>query len=154
MSTKKKIHVVDDFVETCATAFRDSGGRVTETRLSVVRCLSNSEVPLTAKEIFDRLEKKIKIDQVSIYRILEAMLALGLVHQVFPGGGFVPCHHTSCDLTHHILTRCTACNAIEEIHVPVEKVEPLVTFLKSKKKFYPDEHYIQLNGLCEGCKER
>lgn len=148
----KQLPILDNFIEACSNAFRESGGRVTETRLAVVRCLANSQQPLTAKEIFDKLDRKSKIDQVSVYRILEALLELDLVHQVFPSGGYIPCHHTSCEQSFHILTRCSSCNAIEESHVPADKVEPLVSYLKNKKKFYPDVHVIQINGLCVSCK--
>lgn len=151
---KKNLHVLNDFIESCTAAFRDSGGRVTETRLSVVRCLAQSAVPLTAKEIFEMIDKKMKIDQVSVYRILEALSDLDLVHQVFPGGGYIPCHHTSCEETYHILTCCTVCDAIEETHVPSDRLEPLLSFLKNKKKFYPDEHVFQLNGICGSCRAK
>lgn len=150
---KRKLNVLGDFTKACLDALRDGGGRVTGARLAIIECIANTKLPLTAKELYENLQDKTKVDQVSVYRTLETLLELDLIHQVFPSGGYIPCFHLSCEQSYHILTRCSQCNSIEEMHIPVDKVEPLINFLKSKKKFYPDTHLIQINGVCSDCKK-
>ena len=146
---------IEQFLETCKVALRKTGARVTQPRLSVIRCLATAGKPLSARELFEQIEKDQslgKVDQVSVYRILEALSELELVHQVFPSGGYLPCFHRDCRATLHVLIRCSACEHIEEIDIPQETLAPMIWYLQNERGFYPDEHVFQMNGLCSKCR--
>jgi len=88
-----------EFEELCVNALRSSGGRVTDARRAVIHCLATATSAVSAKHVISKIEKSSKlpdIDQVSVYRILDTLVELGLVHRVFPSGDFIPCRHSHC----------------------------------------------------------
>jgi Fur family ferric uptake transcriptional regulator len=154
MALKVLSNDLEQYEQACTAALRGSGARVTKPRLAVIHCLATAIRPLTARELFEELQRTNEVrgvDQVSIYRILEALRELGLVHQVFPSGGFLPCFHHSCTSQLHVLIRCSQCERIEELDVPQETLAPIIWYLKNNKGFQPDEHLFQMNGLCQQC---
>jgi len=144
------------FLDSCVSLLRKDGSRITQPRLLVINCLGRSDSPLTAREVHEIISKDKKasnIDQVSVYRILEALLKLELVHQVFPSGGYLACFHIKCGAAVHVLTRCSSCEQIEELDLPQEAIAPILRYLKTKQHFQPDSHLFQMNGLCSECRE-
>lgn len=155
MESSSTIHAA--YEKACTEALRASGARITKPRIAVIRCLADASNPLTARELFEQLKAQPdlqSVDQVSVYRILEALSELGLVHQVFPSGGYLPCLHQHCGAQLHVLTRCSNCEHIEELDVPQETLAPIVWFLKNNSGFQPDEHLFQMNGLCRRCQSK
>lgn len=148
---------VESFLTACKRALRETGARVTQPRISVIRCLAEAAEPLSAREVFERISRDreaANVDQVSVYRILEALSELGLIHQVFPSGGYLPCFHQNCSSTLHVLIRCTSCERVDELDVPQETLAPMVWYLRNEQDFYPDEHLFQMNGLCAACRQK
>jgi len=142
------------YKEICVETLREGGARVTQPRLAVIDCLASATHPLSPKQILDSIEKNKTtpdIDKVSVYRILEMMLKLDLVHQVGPEGKFIACKHIDCSLALHILTRCTVCGTTTENDVPDEVLAPMRWYLNEKLKFEPKEHFIQVDGRCSIC---
>ena len=143
-----------DYIENCETALKDSGARITKPRRAVIRCLSSADGALTPREILEVILKDKEsedIDQVSVYRILETLSSLGLVHQVFPSGGYIACFHIRCDKKHHVLIRCSSCETTSELDVPEETLSPMFWFLEKEVGFSPTGHVFQVNGYCKDC---
>lgn len=142
------------FVETSLDVLRSLGARVTKTRSAVLQALSSTKKPLSARELFELVSKSKdagKIDQVTVYRILETLEEFGLIHRVFPSGGYLPCFHQNCGDSLHILIRCSSCEDITELDVPQETLAPMLWHLKEKHGFLPNAHFFQINGLCSPC---
>ena len=142
------------FVDRCSETLRTSGARVTKTRLAVVRAMSEAKKPLSATklyEVFSENKSLGKIDQVTIYRVLETLKELGLVHQVFPSGGYLPCFHQHCGDAMHVLVRCSSCEEVTELDVPQETLAPMFWYLNGEHGFSADEHLFQINGKCSSC---
>jgi len=142
------------YKEMCIELLRDSGARVTQPRLAVIECLADARHPLSPKQILTKIKQNsdvADIDKVSVYRILEALLKLDLVHQVSPEGKFIACKHIDCSLALHILTRCTVCGNTTENDVPDQVLAPMRWYLQEKLKFEPKEHFIQVDGRCGVC---
>ncbi len=134
-------------------ALKEANLRITKPRLAVIECLANSEIPLSPKSIFDSVLKKggLKIDQVSVYRILEAFNQLNLIHQVFPSGDYLPCT-TRCDLnSNHIILNCTKCGKVTEIHLDWNYIHKIFENVKNKFNFEPTNQMLQIDGLCALC---
>lgn len=143
------------YLNDCTAALKASGGRITQPRLSVLTCLALASRPLSVREILAALKKDPRarsVDKVSVYRILEALLKLDLVHQIFPSGGFVACAHSRCKGTVHVITRCSRCENTEELDLPESIVEPVLWFLAKEKSFESDRHAFQINGMCAKCR--
>ena len=118
----------------------------------MIEILSDISSPMTAREVFEKSKaSKVKLDKVTVYRVLERFEDLGLIHQIFPSGGYVPCFHKDCSSSHHILMHCLVCENILEIDVPEDTIEPIAGHLKKEYKFTLDENHFQLNGVCGSC---
>jgi Fe2+ or Zn2+ uptake regulation protein len=145
-----------NYLEDCKRALKAAGARVTKPRISVILCLSAASKPLSARDVFEQISERsdlVAVDQVTIYRILEMLSDLGLVHQVFPTGGYMACFHSKCFHAQHVLTRCVKCESIDEIDIPQESVAPMLWYLKNQLGFEADEHVFQMNGVCANCEK-
>ena len=140
-----------NYIEICTDTFRNNGGRLTTSRLLVVKVLADSKKPLSAKQIFEKLDKKKLIDKASVYRTIDLLLELDLIHQIFPEGGFVACFHSSCSAKVHVLISCKICDAIEEIHIPNNAIDPLLNHIFTENKFKIDKDHFQISGSCKNC---
>lgn len=77
----------------CIAALRTAGFRITMPRVQVIRALANATVALSAYAIHEKIvESGGKIDVVSVYRILETLQEVGLIHHVGIADGYVPAH--------------------------------------------------------------
>ncbi len=143
----------------CEQILRNSGAKVTKPRLAVINLLSTVSDSLSPREILEEINstsgKKSNqiIDQVSVYRILDTFLKLGLVHQVFPTGGYIACTHLNCKAGLHILIHCTECQNTEEIDIPGDIFSPLKWYIEQHKKFIPKNHLFQIDGTCAHCQK-
>ncbi|MCB0339995.1 MAG: transcriptional repressor [Bdellovibrionales bacterium] len=150
-------HHTADYVELCTKSLRDSGARVTQSRLAVIRCLDKAHEPLSPREILEKIEANDtlpNVDQVSVYRILETLLSLGLVHQVSPSGKFTACAHIDCPISLHVLVRCLTCGKTHELDVPEGVMAPLTWYLEHQVRFIPKEHFFQIDGACKDCSKQ
>ena len=147
-------HHTETFTDTCTKVLKGVGARITQPRLAVIRCLEQAKKPLQPKDIIDNIESDDslpKVDRVSVYRVIETLLEHHLVHQVAPTGGYVACTHSECSKQMHILTSCSGCGKIDEMHVPSEVMAPLRWFLQGERGFEPEENFLQVQGTCKAC---
>jgi Fe2+ or Zn2+ uptake regulation protein len=142
----------------CVLALQKAGMRVTSPRIAVIDCIAASSVPLSAPAIFEQLKqnqtnvsKSSTPDKVSVYRVLEALCKLGLVHQVLPDGGYIACFHRHCDSAYHVVTNCEVCGAVKEVDVPREVVDLLIRQLETTQSFLANQHLLQIGGRCVAC---
>jgi Fur family transcriptional regulator, ferric uptake regulator len=152
-----RLKQVDPFQQLCIDNLRSSGCRITKARLAVIRCLSEASRPQTPREIIDTIESDNSIpdiDKVSVYRVLETLHEKGLVHRVFPEGGYMACEHQECQRTLHILARCIDCGSAEERDIPGEVINPIKAYLEKQLSFAPSEHFFQVDGTCSKCSLR
>ena len=56
-----------------------AGLKTTPNRLSVLETVGNNSSPLNVKEIFDTLNRKMNINKVTVYRIIDLLLESGLL---------------------------------------------------------------------------
>lgn len=127
-----------------------AGYRLTNPRREILRLFIESEGPLSISEIFDLTSKKIRIDRVSTYRIVEVFKKMGLIHSVGESG-YMFCSHAHEEVAdHHLYLVCEDCSGVQEVELPKQlqqdiskKVGTLVGF-KSKGP-------IQVSGLCQTC---
>lgn len=155
---KKKLphgHDIESQLHGCAEVLRRAGSRVTQPRMALLRCLLQAKTPLSPREILQDIQKDktlAKVDQVSIYRNLEALSELGLVHQVSPSGAWIGCSHVDCQTPSHMLLRCSRCMTTQELDIPKEILDPLVEHLARKHSFSARQDLLQMDGVCGRCR--
>lgn len=141
-------------IEYWRETLKASGFRVTQSRLAVLSCLHSSDEPLSPKDLYSKIQKNKKlekIDQVTVYRILDTLLRIGLIHQVFPSGAYVICGHNRCEEKIHAMLRCTECKNFQEVDLPNSVFSPLEWFLENEFQFSPKHHLFQMDGVCHSC---
>ena len=116
-------------------------------RVAVLRILLKSDKPLRQGEIARRLGKK-RFDKVTIYRTLESLLEVGLVHKAFLDERARHfelarnCSETQCH-PHFTCTSCGNTHCLTEMSIP--KVKSM------HKGFLIHRQQTRLEGLCPAC---
>ena len=145
----------ESFQEICIRALRQDGARVTHARVSVIDALAPALRPMTVKDVMAEVRRsssKDGVDLVSIYRTLDKLIELNLVHRVSPSGSFLPCHHAACGHDRHVMMRCRECACIKECDVSEAAMLPLLGFLRQQHGFEAEARALQVDGVCEDCR--
>ncbi|MBM3634007.1 MAG: transcriptional repressor [Actinobacteria bacterium] len=135
----------------CDTAMRDAGLRAGGARQAVVQLLARQDCCLSAHEIHDALaaEPGPTPGMASVYRALETLTNLHLVHKVDLGGQVAKYEpaHPGGDHHHHAV--CRECGAV----VPIEDdgVEMAIHAMADRLAFDVEAHDITLRGRCARC---
>ncbi|MDB5238093.1 MAG: ferric uptake regulator, Fur family [Candidatus Kaiserbacteria bacterium] len=132
-----------------AGIIRKAGFRATKPRLLVLAFLHGIEYPASIKEIITGIGRE-KVDQVTVYRILEAFKAVGLVAQVDfqHGRAYYELKDAAHD-HHHIV--CTGCDRVEDFTgCDYDKLADKA--LSQTSGFAKvTNHSLELFGLCNTC---
>lgn len=142
------------FRECCLEAMKVSKLRVTKPRLAVIECLERTDIPLSPKSIFEAVkasDEGCEIDQVSVYRILEALNQLGLIHQIFPSGDYLKCHSIHTADSSHVMLNCLACGKADELPLHKGQLDSLFSAIAQEAGFSARSHIVQVNGMCQEC---
>lgn len=126
---------------------RAAGLYCTEARVAIVKVLMRADKPLRQDQVACRLGKR-RFDKVTIYRTLESLLKVGLVHRAFMqkrAWHFELAHNCTESQCHPHFT-CTGCGqtlCLTEMSLPMAK-SPYKGFIIRRQR-------IHLEGLCPAC---
>src|SRR4051812_31515957 len=96
-------------------ALRRNGGRITPARPAPIRAIERPPRPLRPRELQTLLASEgVRMDRVSVYRNLGALLDLGLLHRVVGSRAVRPCADEEPRCHHAIV--CTGCGSAREFH--------------------------------------
>lgn len=129
---------------------RAAGKRVTRTRQAVLAVLESTKYPLSPAELYARLKKqKVPIDQVTVYRNLHALRAIGLVKQVKLHQEDHFRYEMKEGRKHHHHIRCKSCGRIEDLLLcPLKK---LTSMIERETRFLVGDHSLEFSGWCPEC---
>lgn len=139
------------FEEVALSALRDAGFRVTMPRVQVIRALGDSNRPLSANEIHQRIQSSGgRIDSVSVYRILSTLQAVGAVHRIGVVDAFYACglHTDQAHDTQHFV--CENCGCVTEVDLP-QGASTSVAEEAAKVGFQANEIRLEVLGRCRHC---
>jgi Fur family ferric uptake transcriptional regulator len=128
-----------------------SGHRFGGARSAVLEALDREPCCLTAQEIFDNLRAGGRtVGIASVYRALELLSKLGLVHRVDIGGAacFEPAHPGGEHHHHVVCDRCGKVAAFED-----EGLERAIDSLGRRLKYKVGVHEVVLRGACPDCRK-
>lgn len=130
------------------------GGKLTEKRRQVLSGLLESPKALSAYELTDFCNSKVKHDllPMSVYRILEFLETQNLVHRLSLTNKYVACSHITCDHDHELpqFLICNSCDRVEEIGVAKSLFNRLIGTAKTAG-FDLVSNQIELEVRCEDC---
>lgn len=126
------------------------GARMTPTREAVLKLLWHSHQPLGAyqlKEQLSALSGK-AIAPPTVYRALEFLIDVGLIHQIPSINAYVGCPFPNSDHSNVFLI-CDNCNSVAEI--ADQQINQLFVDRTNKTNFKLRTKIIELFGLCPNC---
>jgi Fur family transcriptional regulator, ferric uptake regulator len=92
---------------------RETRARVTRPRVAVLAVLLAAERALTHHEVASRVERRLDIDRVTIYRVLDWLVQSGLAHKI--AGDDRVWRYNAADHTHargHAHFQCNRCGTV------------------------------------------
>ena len=124
---------------------------LTKNQSLVMGTLSAAEGPLSAYTILDRLRGDGLRAPLQVYRALDKLVELGLVHRLESLNAFVACTHPDCD-THETVafTICDDCGMVDE--VTDDALAAQLKELAGQTEFELKRSTVELRGLCRACK--
>jgi Fur family ferric uptake transcriptional regulator len=131
---------------------RRAGHRTGGARQEVVALLAGQDCCLSAQEIHDRLRDGGRgVGLASVYRALDVLTQLRLVHRVDVGGTacFEPADPSGEHHHHAICERCGRMDAFEDA-----KLERVLGDLGSRLGYEVTAHDLVLRGRCPDCARR
>ncbi len=122
----------------------------TDNRLRVLEVVGNNSYPLSAADIFKTLERTCCINRVTVYRILDLLVAHGLVDRISTGGrafyyGMAPNQHHHPH-PHFYCTRCGQMDCLTPDSLNVDS--------RALWKTFPgriDKVEVRVDGICKNC---
>src|SRR5829696_3182481 len=139
------------WAEHAEAGLRRAGHRSSEPRMAVVRTLARHGCVLTAREIAERLrvEEGRDIGVATVYRSLDLLEGLGLLHRLDTGEGpslFEPADPTG-DHHHHLI--CNRCGRVSAFEDPA--LERSMRRMTKRLAFRVEGHDVALRGACVTC---
>ncbi len=117
----------------------------------VMNLLLSNHQYLSAYDIADKISNKGKrLQAVQVYRSLEKLIDLGVVHKISTKNSYMACFQEGECASGKFLI-CTQCESVKEI-----KNDLLETEIKAsaeKNRFSIDKQTIEIVGLCSQCQK-
>lgn len=131
------------------TTLKKHGLKATPKRVAVLSIFEQNQNPLSIEDITNFLKKrKIRVDQVTVYRIIDAFLKLQLISRFdFHEGKF---RYEIASKPHHHHAVCTECGYVEDINEHI--FGNVVDKVSKETDFHITNHAIEFFGLCHNCK--
>ena len=131
---------------------RERGVRLTDQRKTVLRLLCESDRPLSAYELLDRLRDTVKNPAPpTVYRALDFLLEQGLVHKLESLHAFVGCAHPEHPHASQFLI-CADCGEVAEVEDP--SISRSLQAAGNAAGFRTKRPVVELLGTCAQCAEK
>lgn len=123
---------------------------LTKNQSLVMGALTDSEGPLSAYTILDRLRDDGFRAPLQVYRALDQLIASGMVHRLESLNAFVACRDDGCsDHGQTVFMICEACGNVSEISDTT--LTRRLKALAAKARFGLKKATIELRGICQNC---
>ncbi|MDY6814163.1 MAG: Fur family transcriptional regulator [Pseudomonadota bacterium] len=132
------------------TRCAEAAERLTPARLAAYAELVASERPLSAYELIALLEKRQqrKIAPLTIYRHLDFLIRVGLVHRLETTQSYLPCDHPEHAHESQYLL-CSSCGHVDEVESA--RLKSLLNKIAGQRRFQPTNAVVEIKGLCGDC---
>lgn len=127
-----------------------TGPQLTKNQTLVFDALVESNGPMSAYAILDRLRPQGFRAPLQVYRALEKLTEFDLVHKLESRNAFVACKHPSCGKEHTAaFAICDDCDQVSEI--TDNKLSSHLGSLADGADFKVAKSTVELHGTCESC---
>ena len=125
---------------------------LTKNQSLVMDVLENATAPMSAYTILHELREHGLKAPLQVYRALDKLLELGLVHRLESLNAYLVCSHPNCEASEAVaFIICNSCGLVDE--VSDARLVRDVTGLVSNRSFTLAKSTIELQGICQVCEE-
>ena len=120
----------------------------------VMNLLLKAKGPLSAYQILYDLNDHGFRGPTQVYRVLDKLLELGMVHRIESMNSFVACRQEKCHEKNkeiNLFTICKICGSVQELLS--NGLKNIVKSLSKDNNFLLKSSVLELNGVCSKCKE-
>lgn len=137
------------FAEQSISILRARGYRVTRPRRQVLEAVEAAGEPVSPYDIERMMQGQGRhLDHVTVYRVLNLLASLNLVHKVMSRGGFVKCSLPGASGCHRFLL-CRNCGELQEFSD--EALCRQESSIAQRYGFQAEHHMTECSGLCRNC---
>ncbi len=130
---------------------KKSGQRITKIRTLIIGLFIGSNLPLSAREILNVLEKMQKgVNKTTVYRELEFLVNQDIVKDLDFGDGKKR-YELQDNSKHHHHIICINCKRVEDVDLELDLHDEEEKITKSKN-FKVLNHSLEFFGLCANCR--
>ena len=104
---------------------------------------------LTAYQVLSELQKTRNVKPMTIYRSLNSLQKMGVVHKSNQSKTYFICHGNGKDKHNPILAICKKCEKTEEINPTI--FSKIFHNLKTKEKYDFSNFELEISTLCKRC---
>ena len=146
----QEIQIDSKWREYAETRCAEVDARLTPARWAVYTELVASARPLSAYELIALQERRQgrKIAPLTVYRHLDFLIAVGLVHKIESTHTYVSCGHPDHGHESQYLL-CSKCGRADEVES--ETLEKVLNEMANKHGFQTTKSVVEMTGLCVDC---
>lgn len=142
MTVAAQVNKARQFCET-------KGARFTQLREKVYALLLEQQGSVGAYELLDSLkETETSAKPATVYRTLDFLMELGLIHRLESTNAFVACHHFDCNHPVQFLI-CDTCGEVKEIQS--SGLKDTLDKQAESHGFKVTKQTIEAHGTCASC---
>ena len=141
---------VDESVRLAESRCKEAGERLTPARCEAYLAIRAQDKPLSAYGLIDVLEKQKgkKIAPLTVYRHLDFLMRVGLVHRLESTHSYVACEHPDHAHESHYLL-CSECGNADE--VDSSELGSLLGEIANNRGFQAENAIVEIKGICGDC---
>lgn len=135
------------------TKHSDLAVNLTKNQSMVMNALSEAEGPLSAYTILDGLRGQGFKAPLQVYRALEKLIELGLVHRLESLNAFMACQHPVCEGENNdtvLFAICESCGSVQELLN--DNLAKAVEGIAGAADFSLKDSVVELRGVCHACR--
>ena len=123
---------------------------LTRNQAFVFETLQNADGPLSAYTILDELRDDGFRAPLQVYRALDKLVEMGLVHRLESLNAFVACSHKGCEVhSAAAFAICEKCGQVTELSD--DALDDRLRELAEATGFALTKSVVELRGLCADC---
>ena len=123
--------------------------RFTDIRRRVLELVWSQHKPIGAYDLLELLQKEGRAAPPTVYRALDFLQQLGLVHRLASLNAYVGCTVPGEPHDGQFLI-CESCHSLAEMDVP--SITSAIEESALESGFSPKSHTIEIMGLCPSCR--
>jgi len=140
---------IDEAMASADLLCRRRNQRFTAIRRRVLELVWTRHKPVGAYEVLEMLQKDGRTAPPTVYRALDFLQQMGLVHRIASLNSYIGCARPGVPHDGQFLI-CESCRSLAELDVPA--ITGAIEKSASASGFAPRRHTVEILGLCPRCR--